>query len=77
MPRTPSRISTEYLRSLRNKSVLEGLFREGLISYKIYMMLPIREKVDALMRAGRSHGEAVRHVAGEMGMTARNVYYYL
>ena len=50
---------------------------EGVISYKVFMTLPIRDKVDSLMRSGRSHGEAVRHVSKEMHMSRQNVYNYL
>lgn len=50
---------------------------DGLINYKAYMTLPIRNKIGALMRQGKSHGEAVIHVANEMRMSVRNVYNYL
>ena len=50
---------------------------EGLISAKVMMILPTTDKVDALMRAGKSKHEAVRHVANEMGVTSRTIYNYL
>ena len=69
--------STRLLQELNNKGLLKKLFREGVISYKVFMMLPIRNNVDALMRQGKSHGEAVVHVAQEMDMTRQNIYNYL
>jgi hypothetical protein len=69
--------STALLRRLHRLGLLEQLFREGVISYKGYMTLHIRDKVDSLMRSGRSRGEAVRHVANEMKMSRQNIYNYL
>ena len=70
-------VPTELLEWMEHKGVLDKLFQEGIISYKIYMMLPIRRKIDSLMRSGNSHGEAVKHVASELHMSRQNIYNYL
>ena len=69
--------STHLLQELNNKGLLDKLFKDGIIGYKVYMMLPIRNKVDALMRQGKSHGQAVVYVAKEMHMSRQNLYSYL
>ena len=53
------------------------MYRVGLISPKVFAILPTIDKVDALMRAGKSKVQAVRHVAKEMGVTERTIYNYL
>ena len=70
-------IPTSILKELKNTGLLDKCLKYGVINYKVFMMLPIREKIDALMRQGKSHGEAVRHIADEMRMSTRNVYNYL
>jgi hypothetical protein len=56
---------------------MTDLFKQGIISYKVCMMLPVRDKVDSLMRSGLSHGQAVVHVANEMALTRQALYGYL
>lgn len=68
-------IPTALLR--KHNSAIQALFKEGLISSRVAMMLHIRDKIDALMRAGKSRGQAVNHVANEMNMKRTTLYDYL
>ena len=70
-------IPTALLRKANKSGLLKELFSHGLASYKALMMLPLRDKVDALMRAGMSRGQAIRHVAKEMNVHKTTIYRYL
>ena len=73
----PSSISTELLQWQADRGMLKRMYKEGMIGYKTMLLLPVRLKVDALMRQGRSRGEAVRVIAKEMGYHKSTIYEYL
>ena len=68
---------TSYLQGLKDKGVLDALYREGMISHMPYTVLEVRQKTDGLMRQGRSKVEAVAHIASTLGVSVRMVYKYL
>ena len=53
------------------------MYREGYINHIPLLSLEVRNKVDAYMRQGLSHGQAVRHMAGEIGVSRVTIYSYL
>ena len=65
------------LRRAKANGLLDALYRDGLISAKVFQILPVRDKVDALMRAGKGKHDAVKHVATEMRVSERTIYNYL
>ena len=70
-------VPTAYLQQLKDRGILDTMYKMGLISYKAYMMLEVRKKVDGLMRMGRSRGEAARAVAESMRVHRSTIYRYL
>ena len=65
------------LRRCESNGLLKALYKEGLISPKVMLILPVNDKVDALMRSGKSKVEAVKYVADEMHITERTIYRYM
>ena len=65
---------TEYLQQLKDRGLLAELYREGVINEKPMVLLETRHKVDDLMRAGKSHGEAVRITASLLSVSRRTIY---
>ena len=65
------------LRRATANGLLKALHKEGLVSARVFNILPVIDKVDALMRAGKSQGEAVRHVANEFKVHKSTVYRWL
>ena len=70
-------IPTEFLLQMKERGILATLFKYGMVSSKYATILEIRLKVDALMRQGRSRGEAVKDVAKSTGLTIQSIYKYL
>jgi len=67
-------ISTKFLREIDDKIGLKRLYEEGVINAGVARLLSIRDKVDALVSAGKTHGQAVDHVSRTMGMTRQHIY---
>jgi hypothetical protein len=72
-----NKIPTWLLQDLKDKGILAKLYRYGLINYKASVMLEVRLKVDALMRQGKSRGQAVVIVADEINLSRVTIYGYL
>ncbi len=70
-------IPTWFLRSLKDKGLLSLLYKHGCINQKTFILLEVRDKVDALMRQGLSHGQAVRYMAKEIRVSKVTIYSYL
>ena len=68
---------TEYLLMLKETGTLTELYKHGVVSDKWMKILEARLKVDSLMRAGASKGQAVRTTASLIGLSPRMVYNYL
>ncbi len=71
------KIDTAYLQWLKDKGILTKMYKYGYINHLPSATLETRLKVDALMRQGRSRGEAVRSVATTMRCCLKTVYSYL
>lgn len=56
------------------KYTLEELYRKGLISPCIINYREINDKIRQLVATRMKHGEAVRKVADELGITVQTVY---
>ena len=72
-----SHIPTSLLQHLKDVGLMPKLYKAGIISVRTVIMLEVRQKVDALMRQGRSKGEAVREVAKSMRLHKSTIYAYL
>ncbi len=68
------KIDTLYIQWLKDRGVLAKLLKFGYIDHKLSTTLEIRLKVNALMRAGKSHGQAARSVANEFGYSRQYIY---
>ena len=53
------------------------MYRYGMLTTKYAVMLEVRMKIDALMRQGKSKGEAVRETAEVMHLHKATIYAYL
>ena len=67
-------ISTELLREIESKIGLIRLYREGVINKGVAKSLSVRDKVGSLMMSGKTRGQAVAHVARDMGMSRQYIY---
>lgn len=70
-------VSTKNLRIVNESIGLATLYKMGIIDSKMASMLSIREKIDALIRTGKSKGQAAAYVAKSMGMARTSIYRYL
>ena len=70
-------IPTAFLEDLKARGILPLLYKYGMINYKYSTILEVRHKVNDLMRAGKSKGEAVKTVSSLMSLSIQTIYTYL
>lgn len=70
-------MNIDELIELRQKGVIDKMYRAGFLPPRVYMMIEANIKVRTLMRSGSSRGQAVKHTAYLFGVTPKCIYSYL
>ncbi len=68
---------TLFLAGLKTSGMLKKLFDYGLVPPSIFLMAETRFKVNALVDAGLTRGEAVRLMSKQINRSVKHIYWYL
>ncbi len=68
---------TLFLAGLKTSGMLKKLFKYGLLQPSTFLMAETRFKVNALIEAGLTKGEAVRLMSKQIDRSIKHVYWYL